>query len=49
MTANAVITGWGMYAPLRVMTNAELSTMVDTSDEWIAVPHRHPRASHRRR
>ena len=35
MTANAVITGWGMYAPLRVMTNEELSTMVDTSDEWI--------------
>ena len=24
-----------MYAPLRVMTNDELSTMVDTSDEWI--------------
>lgn len=32
---NAVITGWGMYAPSRVMTNAELSTMVATSDEWI--------------
>ncbi|MGH2445842.1 MAG: beta-ketoacyl-ACP synthase III [Candidatus Limnocylindria bacterium] len=32
---NALITGWGMYAPARVMTNAELSTMVDTSDEWI--------------
>ena len=49
MTANAVITGWGMYAPLRVMTNDELSTMVDTSDEWIVSPHRHPRTSHRRR
>jgi 3-oxoacyl-[acyl-carrier-protein] synthase-3 len=35
MTSNAVITGWGMYAPLRVMTNDELATMVDTSDEWI--------------
>jgi 3-oxoacyl-[acyl-carrier-protein] synthase III len=35
MTANAVITGWGMYAPKRVMTNDELATMVDTSDEWI--------------
>ena len=33
--ANAVITGWGMYAPRRVMTNDELATMVDTSDEWI--------------
>ncbi len=35
MMKNALITGWGMYAPARVMTNAELSTMVDTSDEWI--------------
>ena len=35
MTPNAVITGWGMYAPSRVMTNDELATMVDTSDEWI--------------
>ena len=32
---NALITGWGMYAPERVMTNDELSTMVETSDEWI--------------
>jgi 3-oxoacyl-[acyl-carrier-protein] synthase-3 len=36
MTTNAVITGWGMYAPERVMTNHELAQMVDTSDEWIA-------------
>ena len=35
MAPNAVITGWGMYAPRRVMTNDELATMVDTSDEWI--------------
>lgn len=35
MTTNAAITGWGMYAPSRVLTNQELSTMVDTSDEWI--------------
>jgi 3-oxoacyl-[acyl-carrier-protein] synthase-3 len=35
MTQNAVITGWGMYAPTRVMTNDELAKMVDTSDEWI--------------
>src|SRR5688500_7974719 len=35
MTPNAVITGWGMYAPSRVLTNVELATMVDTSDEWI--------------
>jgi 3-oxoacyl-[acyl-carrier-protein] synthase-3 len=31
-----IITGWGMYAPSRVLTNADLSQMVDTSDEWIA-------------
>jgi 3-oxoacyl-[acyl-carrier-protein] synthase-3 len=35
LTTNALITGWGMYAPSRVMTNEELSTMVETSDEWI--------------
>ncbi|RPH36715.1 MAG: 3-oxoacyl-ACP synthase, partial [Chloroflexi bacterium] len=31
----AVITGWGMYAPERVMTNEDLSKIVDTTDEWI--------------
>jgi 3-oxoacyl-[acyl-carrier-protein] synthase III len=35
MTTNALITGWGMYAPSRVMTNDELATLVETSDEWI--------------
>jgi 3-oxoacyl-[acyl-carrier-protein] synthase III len=35
MTTNALITGWGMYAPSRVLTNEDLSRMVDTSDEWI--------------
>ena len=29
------ITGLGSYVPERVLTNAELSTLVDTSDEWI--------------
>jgi 3-oxoacyl-[acyl-carrier-protein] synthase III len=29
------ITGLGSYAPDRVLTNDELSTIVDTSDEWI--------------
>ena len=29
------ITGFGAYAPERVVTNEELSTLVDTSDEWI--------------
>ncbi|HEV8229878.1 MAG TPA: beta-ketoacyl-ACP synthase III [Candidatus Limnocylindria bacterium] len=36
MAKNAVITGWGFYAPSRVMTNAELERIVDTSDEWIS-------------
>ncbi len=29
------ITGLGCYAPDRVLTNAELSTIVDTTNEWI--------------
>ncbi len=32
---HAHIVGWGMAVPNRVLTNGELSTMVDTSDEWI--------------
>jgi 3-oxoacyl-[acyl-carrier-protein] synthase-3 len=32
---NAVITGVGGYVPDYVLTNEELSTMMDTSDEWI--------------
>jgi len=35
MAPNAVITGWGMYAPSRVMTNDDIAKLVDTSDEWI--------------
>ena len=31
----AVITGVGGYAPDYVLTNEELSTIVDTNDEWI--------------
>lgn len=31
----AAITGVGAYVPDYVLTNAELETMVDTSDEWI--------------
>ena len=29
------IIGWGTALPERVLTNAELSTMMDTNDEWI--------------
>ena len=32
---SVIIAGVGSYAPARVLTNAELSTMVDTTDEWI--------------
>jgi 3-oxoacyl-[acyl-carrier-protein] synthase-3 len=31
----AHITGWGHYAPMRVLTNDDLARMVDTSDDWI--------------
>ena len=34
-TPSTVILGTGSYAPERVMTNAEVSQIVDTSDEWI--------------
>src|SRR5712692_1093754 len=36
MAKNAVITGWGFYAPSRVVTNHDLEKLVDTSDEWIS-------------
>jgi len=29
------IIGWGKYVPSRVLTNAELAKMVNTSDKWI--------------
>lgn len=35
MTRYAAITGWGMALPQRVVTNADLAQLVDTSDEWV--------------
>ena len=35
MSPYAHITGWGMAVPERILTNAEIASMVDTSDEWI--------------
>ncbi len=35
MTRYAHVTGWGMAVPDRVLTNADLEKMVDTTDEWI--------------
>ncbi len=32
----SVVTGTGSYLPERVLTNADLAKMVETSDEWIA-------------
>lgn len=31
----AKITGWGKYAPAKVLTNFDLEKMVETSNEWI--------------
>ena len=31
----ARISGWGSYAPSKILTNAELETLVQTNDEWI--------------
>ncbi len=32
---HAHIVGWGKYVPTKVVTNDDLSKMVDTTDEWI--------------
>lgn len=50
MMRYAHIVGWGCYLPERVVTNEELSMMVDTTDEWIytrtGIRTRHIAASH---
>jgi len=35
MRRHTHIVGWGKYVPEKVVTNDDLSQMVDTSDEWI--------------
>src|SRR5262249_32608060 len=35
MQRAVAITGWGHYVPDRILTNRELESLVDTSDEWI--------------
>ena len=35
MTRYAHVTGWGMAVPDRVLTNEEITRLVDTTDEWI--------------
>lgn len=34
-TTRAAVLGLGVYVPTRVLTNADLERLVDTSDEWI--------------
>ena len=35
MTTQSIIIGTGSYLPERILTNADLEKMVDTTDEWI--------------
>src|SRR5690606_41747421 len=32
---HAVVTGWGKCLPPAILSNADLATILDTSDEWI--------------
>lgn len=35
MSSRALIKGWGMGVPSRILTNTDLEKIVDTSDRWI--------------
>ena len=35
MTIRSVILGTGSYLPAKILTNKEMESLVDTSDEWI--------------
>jgi 3-oxoacyl-[acyl-carrier-protein] synthase-3 len=35
MSGYSTITGWGKYVPAKVLSNADLEKMVETSNEWI--------------
>lgn len=35
MRTHAEIVGWGKHVPSKVLTNSDLESMLDTSDEWI--------------
>ena len=35
MSISAIVSGTGRSVPERVLTNADLEKIVDTSDEWI--------------
>ena len=36
MVTRSVVQGWGAYLPEKVLTNEDISKIVDTSDEWIS-------------
>jgi 3-oxoacyl-[acyl-carrier-protein] synthase-3 len=36
MAEYAAITGWGKCVPPAILTNDEIATVIDTSDEWIS-------------
>ncbi|WP_300298080.1 beta-ketoacyl-ACP synthase III [Ferrovibrio sp.] len=50
MMIRSVVVGCGSYLPERILTNADLAKMVDTSDEWIVertgIRQRHIAADH---
>ena len=50
LVRRAVLAGIGRYLPERIVTNDEMATMVDTSDEWITersgIKQRHFAAAH---
>lgn len=35
MTSPSLLRGFGAYAPERILTNADIESMVETTDEWI--------------
>ena len=35
MLTKAAITGWGCYAPAKILDNNDLTRLIDTTDEWI--------------
>lgn len=44
-----IIKGTGKYVPEKIVTNDDLSKIVDTSDEWIFGRSRHKAPPHSRR
>ena len=49
MAVHSRIAGTGSGLPEKILTNKDLEQLVETSDEWIVEPHRHPGAPHRGR